>query len=54
LQERQDGRLLLDESDITGPGPDRAMIFQPPSLMPWRTVMGNVTVYVMYQISEAT
>ena len=36
------GSLLLDEREITAPGPDRAMVFQQPSLLPWRTVMGNV------------
>jgi len=36
------GSLLLDDRDITAPGPDRAMVFQQPSLLPWRTVMGNV------------
>ncbi len=43
LQPFQGGRLLLDGQDLTGPGSDRAMVFQSPSLMPWRTVMGNVT-----------
>src|SRR6059036_4315280 len=36
------GSLLLDEREITAPGPDRAMVFQQPSLLPWRTVIGNV------------
>ena len=36
------GSLLLDDREITAPGPDRAMVFQQPSLLPWRTVMGNV------------
>jgi NitT/TauT family transport system ATP-binding protein len=36
------GSLLLDDNEITAPGPDRAMVFQQPSLLPWRTVMGNV------------
>src|SRR5256712_4245011 len=36
------GSLLLDEREITAPGPDRAMVFQQPSLLPWRTVTGNV------------
>ena len=37
-----DGSLTLDGRDITKPGPDRAMVFQQPGLLPWRTVTGNV------------
>jgi NitT/TauT family transport system ATP-binding protein len=36
------GTLQLNGQAITRPGPDRAMVFQQPSLLPWRTVMGNV------------
>jgi len=36
------GSLLLDDREIAAPGPDRAMVFQAPSLLPWRTVTGNV------------
>jgi NitT/TauT family transport system ATP-binding protein len=36
------GSLQLNGKPITSPGPDRAMVFQQPSLLPWRTVMGNV------------
>jgi NitT/TauT family transport system ATP-binding protein len=37
------GALRLDGADIAGPGPDRAMVFQQPSLLPWRKVVDNVT-----------
>lgn len=37
------GHLTLDGQDIPGPGPDRAMVFQQASLLPWRTVLDNVT-----------
>lgn len=37
-----EGALLLDGRPITEPGGDRAMVFQQPSLLPWRTVAGNV------------
>jgi len=36
------GTLTLDGRRITKPGEDRAMVFQQPSLLPWRTVIGNV------------
>jgi NitT/TauT family transport system ATP-binding protein len=36
------GSLTLDRHEITGPGRDRAMVFQQPGLLPWRTVLGNV------------
>src|SRR5512143_4340976 len=37
-----DGSLKLDGREITAPGRDRAMVFQQPGLLPWRTVLGNV------------
>lgn len=36
------GSLELNGQPIVRPGPDRAMVFQQPSLLPWRTVLGNV------------
>ncbi len=36
------GSLTLGGEPIRGPGRDRAMVFQSPSLLPWRTVLGNV------------
>jgi NitT/TauT family transport system ATP-binding protein len=36
------GSLTLDGRPIAKPGRDRAMVFQEPSLLPWRTVLGNV------------
>ncbi len=36
------GSLALDGKEIRRPGPDRAMVFQQPGLLPWRTVLGNV------------
>jgi NitT/TauT family transport system ATP-binding protein len=36
------GSLSLDGREIRAPGPDRAMVFQQPGLLPWRTVLGNV------------
>jgi len=36
------GRILLDGSEITHPGPDRGFVFQDYALFPWKTVLGNV------------
>jgi NitT/TauT family transport system ATP-binding protein len=37
------GVLELNGASISKPGPDRAMVFQQASLLPWRTVLGNIT-----------
>jgi NitT/TauT family transport system ATP-binding protein len=36
------GFLSLNGRPISGPGRDRAMVFQQASLLPWRSVLGNV------------
>lgn len=35
--------VLLDGHAITGPGPDRGMVFQQPLLFPWLTILDNIT-----------
>ena len=37
------GRISINGKPIQGPGQDRAVVFQDASLLPWRTVIGNVT-----------
>ncbi len=37
------GSLELDGRPVRGPGRDRAMVFQQPSLLPWRSVLRNIT-----------
>jgi len=41
-----DGKISILGSSIRGPGPDRGVIFQSPSLMPWLTALENVMLGV--------
>ena len=36
------GTVRADGAEITGPGPDRGMVFQNHALLPWMTARGNV------------
>src|SRR5438105_14069111 len=38
----EDGNVFIDGRRISGPGIDRAVVFQHSSLLPWRTIAGNV------------
>jgi nitrate/nitrite transport system ATP-binding protein len=40
------GGIVLDGKEISGAGPDRAVVFQAPSLMPWLTARENVALGV--------
>jgi len=40
------GGVLLENKEVTEPGPDRAVVFQNHSLMPWLTVYDNVRLAV--------
>jgi sulfonate transport system ATP-binding protein len=42
LEKPDQGELLLDGRPITGPGPDRAVLFQEPALFQWMSVRRNV------------
>ena len=40
------GGVLLDGREVNSPGPDRAVVFQNHSLLPWLTVRENVALAV--------
>ena len=46
LTEATDGVLLCNEREIAGPGPQRAVVFQNHSLLPWMSCYDNVFLAV--------
>jgi nitrate/nitrite transport system ATP-binding protein len=48
------GQIVLNGSPISGPGPDRAVIFQSPSLLPWMSAQENVALGVDKVFAHAT
>jgi nitrate/nitrite transport system ATP-binding protein len=49
-----EGRISVLGIQIKGPGPDRGVIFQSPSLMPWLTALENVMLGVRQVFPHAT
>ncbi|QGJ70283.1 Nitrate transport ATP-binding subunits C and D [Planctomycetales bacterium 10988] len=48
------GGIVVDNREITGPGPDRAVVFQSPCLLPWMTAYQNVMLGVQNVYPHAT
>ncbi|WP_341701897.1 nitrate ABC transporter ATP-binding protein [Ferrovibrio sp.] len=46
LSEISGGGIILDGKEVYGAGPERAVVFQAPSLMPWLTARDNVALGV--------
>ena len=38
--------MLLEDKEVNAPGPERAVVFQNHSLLPWLTVYENVNLAV--------
>jgi NitT/TauT family transport system ATP-binding protein len=43
-----EGEVTISGAPVTGPGPDRACVFQFPGLMPWKTVLQNVELVLEF------
>lgn len=48
------GNIVIDAKEIEGPGPDRAVVFQSPSLFPWMSALENVLLGVKRVFPHAT
>ncbi len=46
LLQASEGGVLLEDREVRDPGPDRAVVFQQHSLLPWLTVYDNVRLAV--------
>ncbi|MEK0447517.1 MAG: hypothetical protein RLZZ399_2838 [Verrucomicrobiota bacterium] len=46
LSEPDEGTMVLGGKELSGAGPDRGVVFQSPSLLPWRTALENVLLGV--------
>ena len=44
LQQSTFGGIVVDGTEVTEPGLERAFVFQSPSLLPWMTALENVTL----------
>ena len=54
LNEISDGNISLAGKEIDGAGPDRAVVFQSPSLLPWLSAFDNVLLGVRQVMPNAS
>jgi nitrate ABC transporter ATP-binding subunit len=48
------GGVVIDGKEVTGPGPERAIVFQAPCLLPWLTAKQNVEVAASQGVKRRT
>jgi NitT/TauT family transport system ATP-binding protein len=46
FEKQTSGTILMNNKEVTGPGADRGMVFQQPTLMPWLPVWENVSFHL--------
>lgn len=54
LNDVSKGGIILDHKEVAAAGPDRAVVFQSPSLFPWLTAKENVSIGVDKVYPKAT
>ena len=54
LDAQTQGNIILNNKEITGPGPERAVVFQNHSLLPWLTVYQNIEMAVKKVMPQLT
>jgi len=54
LTETSEGSIGIDDREISGPGPDRGVVFQSPCLLPWMSAFDNVMLGVERVYPEAS
>jgi nitrate ABC transporter ATP-binding subunit len=54
LSDSTEGGVLIENREITGPGPDRGVVFQAPCLLPWLTAFDNVLLGVEQAMPNAS
>lgn len=54
LNDITDGNVIVDGREVAGSGPDRAVVFQAPCLLPWMSSFGNVMLGVKRVYPHAT
>ena len=54
LDAQSEGHILLENKEVKGPGPERAVVFQNHSLLPWLSVYQNIEMAVKKVMPELT